>query len=98
MDNINPSHYKDRCSMECIDVMVGILGPDAVTHGCLMNVIKYLWRYKNKNGEEDLKKAFWYLNKAKDMRDTTPFGVDDMISRVDYMYCEVARKENVDAD
>ena len=26
------------------------------------NVIKYISRYKNKNGLEDLKKAQWYLN------------------------------------
>jgi hypothetical protein len=26
------------------------------------NVIKYLWRYKDKNGIEDLLKAQWYLN------------------------------------
>jgi hypothetical protein len=26
------------------------------------NVIKYVWRYKHKNGLEDLKKAAWYLN------------------------------------
>ena len=24
---------------------------------------QYMWRYKNKNGVEDLKKADWYLNK-----------------------------------
>jgi hypothetical protein len=24
--------------------------------------MKYLWRYKYKNGIEDLKKAQWYLN------------------------------------
>ena len=27
------------------------------------NIIKYLWRYKYKNGVEDLKKAQWYLTK-----------------------------------
>ena len=27
------------------------------------NIIKYLWRYRYKNGTEDLKKAQWYLNK-----------------------------------
>lgn len=25
--------------------------------------MKYLWRYKYKNGVEDLEKAQWYLNK-----------------------------------
>jgi hypothetical protein len=27
------------------------------------NIIKYVSRYKTKNGIEDLKKAQWYLNK-----------------------------------
>jgi hypothetical protein len=27
------------------------------------NVFKYQWRYKNKNGVEDLRKAQWYMNK-----------------------------------
>lgn len=26
------------------------------------NAIKYLWRYKLKNGKEDLRKAIWYIN------------------------------------
>lgn len=27
------------------------------------NILKYIWRYRYKNGTEDLKKAQWYLNK-----------------------------------
>jgi hypothetical protein len=27
------------------------------------NIIKYLWRYRYKNGIQDLKKAQWYLAK-----------------------------------
>jgi hypothetical protein len=30
---------------------------------CTGNALKYLWRWKKKNGVEDLKKAQWYLNK-----------------------------------
>ncbi len=26
------------------------------------NIMKYLWRYRYKNGAEDLKKAQWYLS------------------------------------
>nr|DAT58945.1 MAG TPA: nucelotide kinase [Caudoviricetes sp.] len=62
-DNVNnPKHYAGTCSLECIDIMEVILGEEAVKHFCLGNAFKYLWRYKNKNGEEDLKKAEWYLN------------------------------------
>jgi len=31
--------------------------------------MKYLWRYKYKNGSEDLKKAQWYLNKLIEVVD-----------------------------
>lgn len=38
------------------------------------NVIKYLLRYKKKNGLEDLEKAAWYMNRlvkmAKEKQDT----------------------------
>lgn len=61
-DNINhPKHYcKD--GFECIDVIraaVSNLSPfEAV---CVANIIKYAWRYKDKNGLEDVKKAAQYL-------------------------------------
>lgn len=65
-DNVNhPAHYADSCSLECIQVMRLMLGNEAVVHFCLCNAFKYLWRYKHKNGDEDLRKAEWYLNEAE---------------------------------
>jgi hypothetical protein len=63
-DNVNhPSHYTQG-KIECIDAIEeatkGLFGISAV---CVANVIKYIWRYKFKNGIEDLKKARWYLDK-----------------------------------
>lgn len=58
----HPKHYSGSCSLECIDVMRIIFGSRAVNYFCLLNAFKYLWRHKNKNGEEDLKKARWYLD------------------------------------
>lgn len=59
----HPSHYTNG-KVECIDAIesatVGKTGIEAV---CVANVIKYLWRYEDKNGLEDIKKAQWYLNK-----------------------------------
>lgn len=60
-DHINPDHYKASCSLECIDIMRTMFGDEETAFFCLCNSFKYLWRYKNKNGEEDLKKADWYL-------------------------------------
>lgn len=65
-DNVNkPNHYTYG-KLECIDVIKEITdGNDAIgiEAFCLGNVIKYLWRYKHKNGTEDLKKARWYLER-----------------------------------
>lgn len=63
-DNINPDHYKSSTSLECIEAMEVIFGSEAVINFCLCNAWKYIWRWKNKNGEEDLDKADWYVNKA----------------------------------
>jgi|9_EtaG_2_1085328.scaffolds.fasta_scaffold02526_5 hypothetical protein len=60
-DNVNsPSHY-NQAGIECIDAIKASLG-DGYQDYCKGNVMKYLWRYKYKNGIEDLKKAQWYLN------------------------------------
>lgn len=63
IDNVNhPFHYT-RGGIECIDALkaatVGKTGIEAV---CVANVIKYLFRYENKNGLEDVRKAQWYIN------------------------------------
>ena len=56
-DNINPDHYGnsgidviDFCQANNLDFMQG-------------NVIKYVFRYKNKNGLEDLEKAKEYIDR-----------------------------------
>jgi hypothetical protein len=67
-DNINPSHYKDSCSIECIDVMEIAFGNDAVFKYCIINAFKYMWRYKNKNGLEDVRNAQWYIWRAEGIR------------------------------
>lgn len=65
-DAINPQHYKD-CSLECIDAMMMAFGVDWVYKHCILTAWKYMWRYKNKNGAEDIKKARWYIEKAKEI-------------------------------
>lgn len=65
-DNVNhPKHYDGNCSIECIDNMRLIFGNQRVTDFCIVNAYKYLNRYKYKNGNEDLKKAKWYLDEAE---------------------------------
>ena len=63
LDNVeHPSHYC-RGGIECIDAIEASLGKDEFTGFLRGNIIKYVWRYRDKNGLEDLKKAQWYLNK-----------------------------------
>ena len=64
-DPIKPSHYKDHCSIECIDAMILACGADAVYAFCICNAYKYLWRHKYKNGADDLDKARWYIRTAQ---------------------------------
>lgn len=63
-DTVNhPPHYTAG-GVECIDALtaatVGLEGIEAV---CTANAIKYLWRWKRKNGVEDLRKARWYIDR-----------------------------------
>ena len=61
MDKINPNHYK-RGKIECIDAIESAtINLDGVESYLVGNIIKYLWRYDEKNGIEDLRKAKWYL-------------------------------------
>ena len=61
-DPTNPDHYKG--AVECIDaIAVATEGLQGVEAFCTGNAIKYLWRWKKKNGVEDLRKAQWYINR-----------------------------------
>lgn len=59
----HPSHYQSETGMETIDVIESftfdLMGIEAFDTG---NVLKYMCRWKDKNGLEDLKKAKWYLD------------------------------------
>ena len=59
----HPSHYCQEGSMECIDEMIAIFGKTATRHFCLLNAWKYRKRAIYKNGQEDMKKSDWYINK-----------------------------------
>lgn len=64
MDLVNhPPHY-NQGNIECIDAIksacVGLDGYEGYLTG---SVMKYMWRWKHKNGVQDLKKANWFLTK-----------------------------------
>lgn len=59
----SPAHYMQG-TMECITAIEGLeLGFHAG------NVLKYITRYKYKNGIEDLKKAQWYLSRLMELEE-----------------------------
>ena len=72
-DNVNPDHYKKSTSLECIEAMRIVFGDRAVVNFCLCNAWKYVWRWKNKNGQEDLKKAMWYVDKGSELHNNSPY-------------------------
>lgn len=67
-DTVNhPAHYQLRgfpAGFETIDVIEAVTadmkGMEAV---CTANALKYIIRWKHKNGVEDLRKARWYLDR-----------------------------------
>lgn len=63
-DMVNhPSHYTQG-GIECIDAITAATGgKTGIEAVCVANVVKYLWRYEEKNGLEDVKKARWYLER-----------------------------------
>ena len=64
VDMVNhPSHYTQG-GIECIDcIKSAIVGKVGIEAFCVGNAIKYLFRYEEKNGIEDVKKARWYIDR-----------------------------------
>lgn len=64
-DNVNhPKHYQTESGIEAIDLIEAftsnLSGIEAV---CTGNVLKYMCRWNEKNGIEDVRKAEWYIKK-----------------------------------
>ena len=57
----NPPHY-NKAGIECIEAIRAATGA-GYEYYLQGNIMKYLWRYRYKNGTEDLEKAQWYLSK-----------------------------------
>lgn len=60
-DNVHQPRHYTAGSIETIDYIADNLGPELFRAYCIGNVIKYVSRYRHKNGVEDLKKASVYL-------------------------------------
>lgn len=62
-DMVNhPNHYTSG-KIEVIDIMEDQLTPEEYRGYIKGQVLKYTTRERHKNGDEDLKKAHWYLTR-----------------------------------
>ena len=59
----HPDHY-NAGGIECIDaIKSAVANLDGFEGFITGNAIKYLWRWKLKNGIQDLDKAQWYIDR-----------------------------------
>lgn len=68
----HPNHYQSSNGIECWAAIAAVTedltGAEAFDTG---NIIKYAWRWKKKNGIEDLKKIIEYTNHLISLNQTT---------------------------
>ena len=62
----HPAHYQGK--HECIDEMIALFGIHSVMNFCACNIWKYRYRAAAKNGQEDLDKANWYMDKLMELQ------------------------------
>ena len=66
----NPLHYQSmvgNLKIDCITAMQAAFGIYETAIFCKLNAFKYVWRASSKNGNEDIDKASWYLNKYREL-------------------------------
>ena len=72
-DNVkHPNHYC-KGGIECIDAIKAVVSTitDPFEAYCTGNIIKYIWRWNDKNGIEDLHKAMQYIEFIEQYRATS---------------------------
>jgi hypothetical protein len=68
-DNVlKPKHYNSS-GIECIEGIEAQLTPEGYKGFLQGNCAKYLWRWRDKGGIEDLRKCKWYLDRLISMAD-----------------------------
>jgi len=75
-DMVNhPPHY-NQSGIECLDAIQAATD-EGFEYYLQGNVMKYLWRYRYKNGIEDIDKAIFYLNKLRKVLEDARKSNDD---------------------
>ena len=62
----NPPHY-NKGNIECIDAIEAMLTHEEYVGYLRGNSLKYRWRFRYKNGIQDLEKAEWYENRLMEV-------------------------------
>ena len=63
-DEVNHPKRYTKGEVECIEAIeAAVIGKTSEEAILVAPVIKYLWRYEDKGGVEDLLKARWYLDR-----------------------------------
>ena len=103
----HPDHYQSKTGLEVIEVIEAftsdLTGIEAVDTA---NVIKYICRWKKKNGLQDLNKAMWYLqnliNHLKEEDINTAYEEDNLEEKIKESFVQWMNMEmgvnNLDAD
>ena len=66
----NPKHYADTDGgIECIEAIEASMSTEEFKGFLKGNVQKYVWRYAQKNGAEDINKAKCYLDRLITLRE-----------------------------
>ena len=87
----HPSHYQSKSGLEVIDVIKAftedLKGIEAVDTA---NAIKYICRWKNKNGIQDLEKAIWYIQHLIDVLKTNKNSINSYQNDDDHIWGDIA--------
>lgn len=68
-NDVNHPGYYNRGKVECIDAIESMASNKSPCDAfCLGNALKYIWRYPDKDGAQDLEKAMWYIRRAIEKR------------------------------
>lgn len=72
-DQVNhPAHYAGQ-GIECIQAIEAQLTAEEYRGYLKGNIVKYLWRERQKGNVESLMKAQWYLNRLISFLENLPY-------------------------
>ena len=76
----NPEHYNTG-SIECIEAIEASMTPEEFKGYLKGSVMKYLWRYQNKNNPaQDLEKCLWSCTERTNTRPPGPICATEVVS------------------